>query len=225
MARNIKETFVKVGYTLAQKMVDIDSKASQSKRKLVLDVVGKYKDKEQLEGILQGFEQYHKDQGASDATVRVRKSEVLTIFKAALRNEDNIQSLQDFKGGYHEWLTYARTLKGKRNSDVPSLRKPRIIRLTEKQTDKIKGQLQSANDTQLVRIAEDASRAIIELHENPIDAVRPILLVIQAQADILSKTKKFGKEYQNIGQQILEVVTPALMKLEGIPSEVDKIAA
>jgi hypothetical protein len=222
----MSNTYIKAGYTLANKLEEADVKAGNTKRKLLLSVVNKYKSKEEINHVLTGFEQYHIEHGASPQTVAVRKSEIMTIFKAALKGgEDNIKSLEAFTGTYHAWLSYARTLKGKRAEDqggsfIPTERKQRTRKLTEKGAERVKSTLMAANDAQVISLFSDLTQSLVDKDKD--EGYKSILLVIQKQAELLARTKTFSKEVQSIGHKILEIVVPALT--EEIKEPVRKVA-
>ena len=213
MAKVTNETVINVGYKLASSLVEIDIKAGVSKKKLIIQVIEKYPNKEQLDLVLSGFEKYHKEQGANQATIAVRKSEIMTVFKASLKGEHNKQALKDHQGTYHEFVSYARNLKGKRAEDeVITPKKPKIVKLTDAKETKVKEMLTSANDTQLVSILSGASLSLVETTGG--EAVKPILLVIMKQAELLANTKKFSPEIKNLGGKILDIVVPVLQDME-----------
>jgi hypothetical protein len=208
---NMSNIHVKAGYTLASKLDEADIKAGNTKRKLLLSVISKYNKKEEIDFVVTGFEMYHVELGASPQTIAVRKSEILAVFKAALRGEDNIKKLADFTGSYHAWLTFARSLKGKRSEDNPqTARKPRVRRLTDKGAARVKVTLQAANDEQVINLVSDITQSLVDKEEG--QAYKPILMVIQGQAEVLARTKSFSKDIQSLGHKILEIVVPALQE-------------
>lgn len=211
MARQVD--YIKIGYTLASKIEEAEAKAGKTKRMLLTSIIEKYHNKEELDSIVQGYEQFYIEQGVTKAIAAVRKSEVLALFKSALRGEGNLAKLQAFQGTYHAWLTYARSLKGKRSEDQPHTeRKPRTPKLTEKGEENIKVKLIAANDAQLVGIVSDTVSKMIE---RPGDGgALPILHLIQSQAKMLVQAKQFDKATQSIGHKILEIVEPFLASIE-----------
>lgn len=216
MARQVD--YIKVGYTLASKIEEIEAKAGNTKRTLLTAIITKYRNKEELDRIAEGYEQFYVEQGMPKPTAAVRKSEILALFKAALRDEDNLIKLQEFKGTYHAWLTFARTLKYKGEVAPPvRMRKQRERKLSEKGEEDVKFRLIAANDAQLTDIVQDTVTKLIEREDG---GAKPILHIIRSQAQLLAKAKKFDKQTQSVGHRILEIVEPFLAALEEVREKV-----
>lgn len=225
-----KDDYIAVGYDLAQHMVEAEQTMEQTKRNLIMGVVGSYRMPEQVEAILFGVAKFYTDKGATDSTVRVRKSEVKAVFDAVAKtevSEDNIQKLKDFVGGYNAWIDFARELRGK-NSPRNTSGRGEKTQLTEKQQAKVHETIADANNEQLVTIATDAMKNIVaHIHkEQPEQAQlagKQTLIALKAQAELLAKSDKFDKFFQNVGKQLLEVLVPALDQIKQAEDEAAKV--
>lgn len=225
-----KDDYVNVGYDLAHSMVSAEKEMETTKRKLIMAVVKSYRMPEQIEAILLGVAKFYTEQGATDGTIRVRKSEVKAVFDACNKtevSEDNLKKLEAFDGGYNAWIDYARELRGvtaARNTQGRGAK----TKLTEKQQAKLHETIADADNDQLVAISVDAVKNIIaHVHKDEPQqaqlAGKQTLVALKAQAEALAKSDKFDKFFQNVGKQLLEVLVPALKQIAEAETEAAKV--
>jgi hypothetical protein len=193
-----------------------DHKAGQTKRQLLIQVAEKYGARpDQAKVILEGLAKYHKDEGAEDSVIKVRKAEAKAVFDAANKRQiTGVNQMKEFNGGYHAFIEFCRDLRG-RQEHTSTEGTQRAPKMTDKQQSAILEKIADGNDAQLVAIASESVKSILAgvPAEKASLAGKSTLLVIQRQAETLLNSAKVDAFFHTVAQSILDVVNPALEQL------------
>lgn len=222
--QNNKQYLQTFGYEMAEQMEDADSVAANTKRNILLNAASTYSQKEQVDAILDGFAQYHKEQGANERQISVRRSEAKAVFDAVAKTEisgANLAELENVTGGYHAFIDTARRLRDA-GKVITTPKAPRARTITPKQVEHIGETMQSGSPEQLTSIAQMALREIhLQVPPNTAEtpkkaelAGKQTLLVIQAAAVALGNNRSADAFFHNVASEVLAIVSKALEQLQ-----------
>jgi hypothetical protein len=206
------------GVDLATKLNGALDKAAQAMQKAIIVAaqdVAAANDDGIVKAVLTGFETFYKDKGLAGATAR--KSEVKAVFDAVLKtevSETNLKQLQEFKGGYQEFIELARKLRGV-NERAPKTPK---LGLTNGQLDKVELQVEKATPAQLEIIAETAVQQIVKQPQNATANLVGLqsLRIIESVCQQALASDRVEPAIQKVLQDVFSLVHPEIAKLQEV---------
>ena len=226
MAHKTKETWTpaeeakkmhSIGESLATEYNQIEVLAGTSKKTLLLNCARLHAgNKEGIKALLDGYQAKFIELGCTEGVAKTRKAECNTVFKCVAANEvsnHNLKLLEEFEGGYHAFISYARDLIAQANVKEP---KPNAIvrtpKVTASQETFIQDKMQSATILQLSDFVATASEILNQPKEpeKALLAEKQQLILINQIAHNMIKNTQYSTYGKAIAQKVLEVTTKAI---------------
>lgn len=208
-----KDALMVIGADLASKFNDADSKASETKRKALLVVAKKHAgDKTHIPAILEGYANRYAELGMSDSIIKVRKAEAKAVFDAVAKSEvssENLDKLEAFEGGYNEFISLARKLKGEVKRDNQQGRTRTKTELTGSQYESTETRITEASPVQVVELAETGIKSMFKLAAPELAGYQTLLL-IQSAATALAETDGVEEPFKQAAEKILAITEKSI---------------
>lgn len=201
----IRGKLTAVGKAMAQAFVKADNQASETKRKTLLDVAGKYPAEAEVRIILDAYAIELKALSQEDNVIKVRKAEANAVFQAVLKTEvthDNLEALKAHIGGYASFITLARELKGKVER-ISSSKERKSTELTEAQSNVVDINIHKASVNQLADIIDTASTQINKIAAPNMASSQAFILINSIAVNAL-KNPNLDEAYKAIFEGIAD---------------------
>jgi hypothetical protein len=215
-----------LGLNSASKMMQADSTAAKTKRQVLIAAAKKVAADEQLtKKFLEGFAEAYANAGATDATVRNRKSNaknVIAAVAATLVSGENLKKLEEFDGHYNDFIALAAELKqgntGKQNKGQGERTRKPAEKITANQQDQAETLLEKASAQQTGELVVHAVQTLAK-KASPVIAGFQSFLAIQAICSQMLKmdlepvfmdaVKKIDADVQKVIKQAREAAETA----------------
>lgn len=218
MSQNTQKTigkFTKIGIALAHTFLTADIKADLQKRHALMQVVAEYGDnKAQVDIILTAYANEYKEAGYNDNIVKSRKSELNAVFKSVASPEmfkTNVKKLQDFNGGYHAFIDFARSLYAP--IDAPKKEQVAKLKLTDNQLATVENTLDNANIPQLERVVNEAITRVNDKAAPELAGYSQIVL-INSIANQMLKNDKLDKIMLDFAKDVYKSSNVLINRIE-----------
>lgn len=194
-----------IGKDCASAIMKAEEQADKVKKTTLLKIARSYAhDDAQTKAILEGYAEQFKDAGASDSTVKARKSEFKSVFDAVAKHlvsDPKAEKLESVTGTYHDFIKACRELRDEGNTSRAPQDARIKTKLTVRQYDMVENNLEHADAVQLTDIA---SQAVVNIHKNvPAElAGLQSFRVIQAVCTQLLHSKNLEPVFKEAAKQI-----------------------
>ena len=185
------------GRKLAETLSGTKTDADRTMRLKVLEAAAEVSHDQALtKATLDGVKEFYIAKGVNPAVATARKSEIKAIFDAVIADASNLAELQEYTGGWHEFIVRARGLRGTIATSKP--RAPRKPGLTANQFGKVEEAIDKALPADLESIVQVASTKMIATPNTVVNlpglqslrAIRTICLAAARSETIEASVKK-----------------------------------
>ena len=229
MAHKTKETWTpaeeakkmhSIGESLATEYNQIEVLAGTSKKTLLLNCARLHAgNKEGIKALLDGYQAKFIELGCTEGVAKTRKAECNTVFKCVAANEvsnHNLKLLEDFNGGYHAFISYARELIAESETAPKGGRAIRPPKVTPTQESFIQDKMQSATILQLSDFVATASEILNQPKEpeKALLAEKQQLILIDQIAHNMIKNTQYSTYGKATAQKLIEITKKAIKRME-----------
>lgn len=225
--------FTALGGTLAHALFKADMNHTSSKREILIASASKYAGHvEAVKALLDGMATTYLGMGYTDGQVRARKSEAKAVYDAVALTQlsgANIALLNDFKGGYADFIGYARDLRDANKPEkVPSDKVPVDKPLTDLQLQDVEDKLKRLDVQQVIGFTKQLSNQVPQYTENQaLTGLRQFDLIVNITSAMMNSDKldDYTKHLAlSVNAQVLEgvaTITKALQQASQVTENME----
>jgi len=222
-----KGVLTTVGKTLANAFMNADNVATQAKKELLLASAETYsKDDAKAKIVLDSYANTFVEAGHSKNTAKSRKSEARRVFEAVGATNvsgENLKQLQEFDGGYHEFIGLARDLSTveTKAKKAASNRTPKITPIQEQA---ILDKLPQATVIQLSDFVETASETLNAPREAESAALaeKQQFILLASISDNMLKNEQYDDTTHKAVKQVLDIVNVQIGRITAVQQQATK---